>query len=111
MQRRLDNLDSRARRAIASLFESRQHQLILATEKVRLLSPLAPLDRGWAIVRRDSGAVIRSVGDVAPSDLVTIRLRDGTVRARVETGGPDSTPPSPQAPEDSPFSQDSKEQR
>jgi exodeoxyribonuclease VII large subunit len=42
------------------------------------LSPLATLERGYAIVQRqDSGAVVRSAGQVSAGDGLTIRVADG----------------------------------
>jgi exodeoxyribonuclease VII large subunit len=41
------------------------------------LGPLATLARGYAIVRREDGTVIRSVRAVAPGDAFTVRLADG----------------------------------
>jgi exodeoxyribonuclease VII large subunit len=41
------------------------------------LGPLATLARGYAIVRREDGTVLRSVRAVAPGDAFTVRLADG----------------------------------
>ncbi len=46
------------------------------------LSPLATLSRGYAIVGRDDGAVIRRAVEVADGDALTIQLVDGSVYAR-----------------------------
>jgi len=52
------------------------------------LGPQATLDRGYAIVKRDSdGAVIRHPGDAASGELLSIRLARGELAARVEEGG------------------------
>lgn len=47
------------------------------------LSPLAPLERGYALVRRDGRTLLRSVRDAAPGDTVHIQLRDGGLDARI----------------------------
>ena len=52
-------------------------------ERLRLLSPLASLDRGWALVRRQSGSVVRQVADVALGEEVSILMRDGSLAARI----------------------------
>jgi exodeoxyribonuclease VII large subunit len=81
---RLDAMRHALLRAEREDLARRARSLERLSERLRLLSPLGGLDRGWALVRRDSGAVVRSVADLALHDLVTIRLRDGIVRARIE---------------------------
>jgi exodeoxyribonuclease VII large subunit len=55
--------------------------------RLRTLSPLATLDRGYALVAREDGVTpVPSVGDVQPGEAVQIRWRDGTRTARVESG-------------------------
>lgn len=48
------------------------------------LSPLAVLERGYALVLGADGEVIRSTAQVAAGDQVTTRLSDGTFTSRVE---------------------------
>lgn len=48
------------------------------------LSPLHILERGWSIARTKEGAVLRSVSDVKPHDLVEVQLIDGALSCRVE---------------------------
>jgi exodeoxyribonuclease VII large subunit len=51
---------------------------------LRSLSPLAVLERGYALAMNAEGAVIRSVGQVAGGDRVRTRLRDGEFISTVE---------------------------
>ena len=51
--------------------------------KLRTLSPLATLGRGYAIVRTDNG-VVTSASAVAGGDRVDVQLADGSFGARVE---------------------------
>ena len=46
-------------------------------------SPLATVARGYAILQREDGRVVRRVDDVRPGDRVTARVGDGTLHARV----------------------------
>ena len=48
------------------------------------MSPLKVLGRGYAIARRDGGALVRSVSDVEAGDQVTLRVADGELGFRVE---------------------------
>jgi exodeoxyribonuclease VII large subunit len=51
--------------------------------KLDVLSPLGSLARGYAIVRRDDGEVVRTAAALAPGDMVGILLARGRARARI----------------------------
>jgi exodeoxyribonuclease VII large subunit len=53
--------------------------------RLRSLSPLAVLERGYALVLDDRGELVRSATHVNAGDLVTTRLSDGAFTSRVET--------------------------
>ena len=53
--------------------------------RLHSLSPLAVLDRGYALVQGPDGALIRSTAQIAPGDNVTTSLSDGVFTSRVET--------------------------
>ncbi|MEI6615521.1 MAG: exodeoxyribonuclease VII large subunit [Cyanobium sp. ELA507] len=60
-------------------------------QQLRLLEALAPhhlLQRGFAVVRKDSGSVLRSVKGLKPGELLRIALADGELSARVESISP-----------------------
>lgn len=66
------------------------HQLARATDdldhrlaRVRTLSPLATLERGYAVVQSASGEVLTDAGQVAVSDQVSARLARGRLVAVV----------------------------
>ncbi len=62
--------------------ESRLRQLM---QTLHALSPLATLDRGYAIVQRpDSGAVVTDAGKVRPGERVRARLARGRLDCLVE---------------------------
>ncbi len=79
-------LDAGATRIV----DRRRLELASAGGRLDALSPLATLRRGYAVVRRDSGATLRSVGDVSARDAINVVLSDGTVHARVEGATPDT---------------------
>jgi exodeoxyribonuclease VII large subunit len=53
--------------------------------RLHSLSPLAVLERGYALVLDAAGGVVRSTVQVAPGDKVTTRLTDGGFISRVES--------------------------
>ena len=67
-----------ASRAAAGALDARLHSL----------SPLAVLDRGYALVLDADGRLIRSVAQIAPGDPVSTRLADGSFSSRVESVTP-----------------------
>ena len=54
--------------------------------KLDALSPLKVLARGYAIVSDREGAVVRSVKQVHPGELLRLRLRDGSITCKALTG-------------------------
>jgi exodeoxyribonuclease VII large subunit len=52
--------------------------------RLRGLSPAATLDRGYAIVQRADGAVVRAPADVAAKDQIRVRLAGGELSATVD---------------------------
>jgi exodeoxyribonuclease VII large subunit len=51
--------------------------------RLRALSPMATLERGYAIVQRADGHVVRAAGEVETGDVLRVRLADGELRAGV----------------------------
>jgi exodeoxyribonuclease VII large subunit len=56
--------------------------------RLHALSPLAVLDRGYALVLSREGALIRSTTQLAPGDALITRLADGSFTGHVETIAP-----------------------
>jgi exodeoxyribonuclease VII large subunit len=55
----------------------------LAARTLHAVSPLATLDRGYAIVTAPDGAVLREAASLRPGDRVTARLAHGGFSAQV----------------------------
>jgi exodeoxyribonuclease VII large subunit len=64
-------------RASLSAFDARLHSL----------SPLAVLDRGYALVMDERGSVLRSAAQVSTGQRLLTRLADGAIISRVESAG------------------------
>ena len=73
--RAVRSLDHRLRRA--------DDELRHTVARLRALSPAATLQRGYAIVQRADGHVVRAAGEVQPGDAVRLRLAEGERRAVV----------------------------
>ncbi|GAB6039395.1 exodeoxyribonuclease VII large subunit [Endothiovibrio diazotrophicus] len=78
-------LAGRLRGALEHLLERRGHRLAAAGRALEAVSPLATLSRGYAIVRRDDGRVIRASSEVVEGDRLEARLHRGRLTCRVET--------------------------
>lgn len=50
------------------------------------MSPLKVLGRGYAVARKEDGAVVRSPGQVAPGEALSLRVAEGTIFCRVAEG-------------------------
>jgi exodeoxyribonuclease VII large subunit len=67
-----------------TVHESQAH-LNALDARLHSLSPLAVLERGYALVLDVAGAVVRSTKQIAPGDKVITRLSDGAFISRVES--------------------------
>jgi exodeoxyribonuclease VII large subunit len=86
-RQQVDELTRQAGRALDHRLALRRAALAGLEARLVVLSPLATLERGYAIVRReDSGAIIRSVGQVSPGDALAIRVHDGEFGALTRDG-------------------------
>jgi len=74
----------RSRRALDGRLSRAADDVSHVRARVRALSPAATLDRGYAVVQTDDGAVVRVADDVAVGAPVRIRVSDGDFRARRE---------------------------
>ncbi|WP_420811753.1 exodeoxyribonuclease VII large subunit [Micromonospora endophytica] len=79
----LTALRQRAERCLTHRLGSAEEDLRHTVARLRALSPAATLDRGYAIVQRPDGPIIRTPADTAPGDPLRIRLADGDLSATV----------------------------
>ncbi|HLU71196.1 MAG TPA: exodeoxyribonuclease VII large subunit [Nonomuraea sp.] len=80
----VDGLRERARRALSGSLDRAGDDLTHVRARLVALSPAATLERGYAIVQRPAGEVVRGAAEVAPGDELTVRLADGRVTVRAE---------------------------
>jgi len=80
---RLDAAGRNLSRAVASRLVDRRQRLELAVRALNTVSPLATLDRGYAIVADAHGKVLQDAAALGPGDRVTARLARGRFTAEV----------------------------
>lgn len=83
-RQRLDGLALRAQRACLHDLALSRARLTGLRDRLQALSPLAVLQRGYAVVRTEGGALVRSTGQVAGGQPLRIDVADGTFHATVD---------------------------
>ena len=79
------SLEARLYRSAAVSIAARRSAFGNLRGQLQSLSPLAVLQRGYALVQDESGAVVRSVERLSADQRVTTRLGNGTFDSRVLT--------------------------
>ena len=83
MAEQLAQFRARADRTLRHRLDRADGDLHHTLARLRALSPAATLDRGYAIVQRADGAVVRDPAEVAEGDPLRLRLAGGELAARV----------------------------
>jgi exodeoxyribonuclease VII large subunit len=89
----LSDLRARLLRSLERLLQSSASTFGALDGRLHSLSPLAVLDRGYALVLSADGALIRSTSQLNAGDQLTTRLADGTFLSRMESTQPAPTSP------------------
>jgi exodeoxyribonuclease VII large subunit len=76
-RRDVDALRDRASRCTTALLDRAQHDLTHTLARIVALSPQATLDRGYAVVQRPDGTVVRDAADVVIGEALRVRLARG----------------------------------
>ncbi len=77
-------LFGRLRAAALARLQQARERLAPLVRTLNAVSPLATLDRGYAIVSGENGGILRNAVDAAPGTMIEARLAIGKIRARVE---------------------------
>ena len=80
----LASLEARLGRAAAGALDTRARRLAELRRTLDALGPTGALERGYAIVRRADGAVLRAADAVAPGDSLDVVLHRGALKATVD---------------------------
>jgi exodeoxyribonuclease VII large subunit len=75
---------SRARRTVTHRLEAAERDLEHARARVTALSPAATLERGYALVQRADGSLVRDPAAVADDERLTVRVAGGRLPVRVD---------------------------
>jgi exodeoxyribonuclease VII large subunit len=70
--------------AMRNLLLRRRSRLDQLQHQLKALSPVAILERGYALVFDSSGKLVKNAAQVDPGDEISARLAHGTLTARVE---------------------------
>jgi exodeoxyribonuclease VII large subunit len=84
MQERLAVGATRLERSLERTLRRWAAQVEALDARLRALSPLAVLERGYALVQNADGAVIRTLAEVVQGGRITIRLHDGEFSSTVD---------------------------
>ena len=82
-RRRAESAEARAVQAMRAALVARSRRLDTLSAKLSQLSPVAILDRGYAIVTAPGGRIVKDADEVRPGDPLDIRLARGRVKAEV----------------------------
>ena len=81
---RLENLHQRLQAAGLELTNGARQRLLSLIRTLHAVSPLATLERGYAIVAIAGGAVLRDAAAAPPGTVIEARLAHGSLIAKVE---------------------------
>ena len=77
-------LRTRARRTLVHRVEGADRDLEHARARVAALSPAATLERGYAVVQRADGSLVRDPAEVTDGELLRVRVAGGRLPVRVD---------------------------
>ncbi|MFB7357801.1 exodeoxyribonuclease VII large subunit [Streptomyces gardneri] len=91
----VDALLARSRRVLGHLLDRADSELSHTRARVRALSPAATMERGYAVLQRADGSVVRSPEEVAEGEELRARVAEGefAVRRVDADGGPGGADP------------------
>jgi len=85
-RQRLDDLLRRTETAFFHQLKLHRARLDGFSQQLASLSPLAILERGYAVVTQADGDVVRRAAQVSPGDLLNVRVSDGSINVQVRGG-------------------------
>ncbi|MCL4256934.1 MAG: exodeoxyribonuclease VII large subunit [Anaerolineales bacterium] len=83
-RQRVDELSLRSGRALAQRARWQRATLQGIAARLGALSPLAVLERGYAVVRAADGKLVRTASDVQPGERLDVRVQRGRLNVEVK---------------------------
>jgi exodeoxyribonuclease VII large subunit len=83
-RQRLDMIERNLLNRNRTHLERFRSQLKLAAGRLNALSPLTVLSRGYSVVQKEDGSLIRSINEMSPGDQLVVTVTDGKFRANFE---------------------------
>ena len=80
----ITNLTARSYRSMLGSLAIAGEELSSLRTQVRTLSPQATLDRGYSVVQKSDGAIVRKASDVKSGEKLALRLAQGEIKAITE---------------------------
>jgi len=79
----LDSEQTAIQHHMDSMLSDRKAKVQMLSHKIQALSPLAVLERGYAIVTSEDGKTIKKTTDAKPGQNINLRMSDGILKANV----------------------------
>lgn len=89
-RQRVDELTRRAQAALVGRIKLETSRLTGLLGTLQAVGPPAVLARGYAVVRDQTGDILRSVVGLQPADPISVLMSDGSFGAQVESVSPQS---------------------
>lgn len=83
-QMELDGIFRQLEHSMFRSFSGYRERLAGYDARLKLSNPGLPLEKGYGIVTDPDGRIIRSIDVIIPKDMISVRLKDGSLMARVE---------------------------
>lgn len=80
---RLDSEQTAIQHHMDSMLSMRKAKAQMLSHKIQALSPLAVLERGYAIVTTEDGKTVKKTTDAKPGQNINLRMSDGILKANV----------------------------
>lgn len=79
----IENLESLCHMFIQSIVKQKDHQYRMAINTLKLVNPLNILEKGYSLVKMDE-KVIKNSKDLKSDDIISIKMKEGSVIASVK---------------------------